>query len=356
MAVGLDFGTMYIVSSRKDDAGKVSIKNERNCFFCLDTENEDWVKDSNYSYIKDVENGEERIYICGKDALQMANLNAKNDSHGVRTSSLRRPMAKMVINSKTDKMAIKILKHISQSIIGPPKFEGEIAVISIPSDPISGDFNNVFHSNMCVSFVQELGYEVVPINEALAVVYATNPSTKDEDGETLNMTGIGISWGAGGTNGTLAYKGQSTIKFSVPRGGDYIDEQVAGVSGMTASEVTLYKEKISKAEKLDLMNPDYSDNTNAALCIYYKSLVEDVVRQFKNEFTREGTMFTDPIEVVVSGGTSKPKGFPELVDKAIKDIGWPFEISKVRRTPDALSATALGCLQAAESKEKKKFN
>jgi hypothetical protein len=41
-------------------------------------------------------------------------------------------------------------------------------------------------------------------------------------------------------------------------------------------------------------------------------------------------------------------------EQAIATIGWPFDIKGVRRTDDPLSSTAIGCLTAAISREKKK--
>ena len=356
MPVGFDFGTSYLVSARDADGEEQSgpkLLTERNCFFAVDTDAEDIISSSGYNYIKAEESGQEKLFILGKDALKLANLYASNDVNGVRKSGLRRPMQKMVINSKTDKKAIQMLKYMSQGLIGSPKKENEVAVISIPADPVTGEFNNVFHSNMCVNFVKELGYDVYPINEALAVVYATNPTTKDEDGEELNMTGIGISWGAGGTNGCLSYKGQDTIRFAFPMGGDWIDEQTSSICQMTPSEITIYKEKASKEGRFDLSAPNYEDEVLSGLYIYYRNLVTTVIKQFKDEFIKNGTQFTDPIEVVVSGGTSKPNGFEQLVEQVIKEVSWPFDIKGVRKANNALSATALGCLAAAKSKEKK---
>ena len=357
MPIGIDFGTSYLVSARvsKEENGTPRLLTERNCFFAVNIEAEDIISSSEYNYIKAEESGEEKIFILGKDALKLANLYASNDAiSGERKSGLRRPMQKMVINSKTDKKAIQMLKYMSQGIAGKPEKEGEVAVISVPADPVTGEFNNVFHSNMCQNFIKELGYDVYPINEALAVVYATNPVTKDEDGEELNMTGIGISWGAGGTNGCLSYKGQDTIRFSYPNGGDWIDEQTSSICQMTPSEITIYKEKASKDNRLDLSAPNYEDEVLSGLYIYYRNLVTTVIRQFKDEFIKNGTQFTDPIEVVVSGGTAKPNGFEELVEQVIKEVSWPFDIKGVRKANNSLSATALGCLAAARSKEKKK--
>lgn len=355
MAVGFDFGTNFIVSARKNEEGKTLINSERNCFFAVSADFEDIADSSGFKFIRDIENGEEKLFILGRDALKISNLYAKNDVHGERKTGLRRPMQNMVINSKSEKKAIQILKYLSQSVIGPPKYEGEVAVISIPADPISGEFNNIFHSNLCQSFIAELGYEVYPVNEALSIVYAMAPSCTSEEGDELPMTAISTSWGAGGTNGCLAYKGADTIRFALDRGGDWIDQQTSMICNMTSSEVMVSKEKLSKDGKLDLSAPCYDSDILSGLYIYYHNLVTTVVKQFKDEFIRNGTQFSDPIEYCVSGGTSKPNGFEKLVEQVIKEVSWPFDIKGVRRAQDPLSATAVGALAAAISREKKKI-
>jgi len=353
MAVGFDYGTSILVVARKNEEGKVEAFSERNCFLDVSIDAEDMLAGSNY--IKDEENGEERLYVIGKDAIVLANMNSKNDPISGRTSGLRRPMAKMVINSKMEKKAIQMLKYMSQNLIGQAKEEGEICVVSIPANPLDQTFSNTFHENMCLQFISDMGYEAFPITESLAVIYATNPTTTDSTGEELSMTGIGISWGAGGTNGCLAYKGKDTIRFALPKGGDWIDEQVSGVTGFTASEVTVRKERSSRENKLDLSKePDGSDDVISAMYIFYKALIDEVAKNFKAEFVKQGTYFEEPIEVVVSGGTSMPKGFEDLLKDRIERAKWPFEIKGVRKAKDPLRATAIGCLNAATSKEKKK--
>jgi len=349
--VGFDFGTSILVSARKNKDNETVIKSERNCFVDIPVDGEDMLAGSNY--IKDTELGEERIFVIGKDSIKICNITSSNDSNGQRRTMLRRPMANMVINSRSEKKAIQMLKYMSQKLIGPPEKDGEICVVSIPANPLDGSVSNTFHQDLCLQFISELGYEVYPLTESLAIVFATNPTTKDEYGEELNMTGIGISWGAGGTNGCLAYKGKDTIKFSIARGGDWIDEEVSRVIGLTSSEVTVQKEKKSRLGQLDLLNQNPNDEVAYALSVYYRSLVSQVIKEFKKEFITKGTQFTDPIEVVISGGTSMPNGFSELVEKVIKENNWPFDIKGVRRAKDPLSGTAVGCLNAALSKEKK---
>ena len=358
-AVGVDFGTAIIVVSRKDKDGKTIVRSERNCFIDMDKGFEDMINPEDYNFIIDEENGEERIYIVGKDAIKLDNLYSSKDAEGNRVSNLRRPMSKMVINSKTDKKAIKMLKYISQGLVGKPEHDGEICVLSIPSSSLDGSINNTFHASMCEGFITELGYTAVPLNEALAVVYATNPTVETEDEGKLNFTGIGISFGGGGSNGCVAYKGKDTIQLSVARGGDWIDEQVSSVTSLTSSQVTVLKEKSSRDGILDLSKPyieetgDYDPEAVQALQIFYKNLITTVVKEFKKAFIKEKLTFDHPMEVVISGGTSKPNGFDTMVADVIKEVNWPFDIKGVRRAQDPLSATAVGCMTAALSKEKK---
>jgi hypothetical protein len=351
MAIGLDMGTAILVLARKED-GKTEVKSERNCFIDMDMEFMDMIEKSEYKYIIDEENGEKKIYVVGKDAMILDNLYSSKDQNGNKTSRLRRPMASMVINSKTEKMAIKILKHMVQGLVGPPKYEGEIAVISVPSSSLDGSVNNTFHTGICESFVRELGYKVISINEALAVVYATNPTTED-NGEKINMTGIAISYGGGGVNICLAYKNKDIIRFSIPKSGDWIDKQVADVTQLSSSQVTIMKEKKSRDKSFTLLAPNYDDEVLSALYFFYKELIRTVVREFKAAFIKEKTSFESPIEVILSGGTSLPEGFDVMTREVIEEIKWPFEIRNVRKAQDPLSSTALGALMAAMSYEKK---
>jgi len=351
-AVGVDYGTSILVSARKNDEGKTIVKSERNCFIDLDMDFLDMVEKSEYKYIIEEENSEKKLYVIGKDSMILDNLYSSKDINGNKTSRLRRPMASMVINSKTEKMAIKMLKHMIQGLVGKPKYDDEICVISIPSSSLDGTINNAFHAGMCESFMKELGYNVVSINEALAVVYATNPTIEVDD-EKINMTGLGISCGGGGINACLSYKSKDIVRFSIPKSGDWIDQQVASVTQLSSSQVTMIKEKKSREKLLDLSKPNFENEILSAIYFYYKELITIVVREFKNALIKEKINFEYPLEIIISGGTSLPEGFDVLFKQVVDEIKWPLEIKNIRRAQDPLTATAIGCLTAALSKEKK---
>lgn len=347
MAVGFDFGTAIIVAARQDEQGEFTTRSERNCFIDLDKEKfEELLGENDYSFLDEKENGVEKKMVFGKDAIRLANL--------FKLPTVRRPMKNMILNSKSDPKAIKMLKYMTQGLLGPAK-EGEVCYFSIPADPIDKSQKTTFHEEMCGQFVEEMGYTAIPINEALAVIFATNPTVTSEDGEEMKYTGIGISFGGGGVNGCLAYKGVDTIKFSLPRSGDWIDESVAEYCRYgSPSEVTVVKEKKSRLGEFDLSKFNYEDDDVLnALYVYYKRLLKDVAVEFQKLFIANKTNFTDPIEIVVSGGTAMPNGFEKMLEQQIKAANWPFEIKGVRKAKDPLTTTALGCLAAALKKESK---
>src|ERR1035437_1988339 len=170
-AVGIDVGTAWLCTARRNSEGQISLHSDRNAFIDIDPGMESMIE--SYSYIKDTENGSDRLIVLGRDAVTLANLYSKTTKDG-RTSLLRRPMKYMIINSKSEKKAVMILRHMLHNLVGKAEKEGEVAAVSIPANPINSDQNNVFHTNMCCQFIKELGYEVIPVNEALSIVFASN--------------------------------------------------------------------------------------------------------------------------------------------------------------------------------------
>ena len=147
------------------------------------------------------------------------------------------------------------------------------------------------------------------------------------------------------TNTSLAFKTIETLKFSVARGGYWLDEQTAKVTGKTPSQICAIKEK-----GIDLLNPKGKEEQ--ALAIYYKHFIKYVIHNFIKKFREiSGNIeLPDEIPCVIAGGTSKPKGFVELVKQAInQEQGFPFPISEVKQAADPLNSISRGLLVMAQN-------
>ena len=172
------------------------------------------------------------------------------------------------------------------------------------------------------------------VNEAHAIVYSER--------EEQDFTGITVSCGAGMFNVCVAYKSIPALTFSVSRGGDWIDEHVAKVMGLTHSRAAAIKENIE-----DLRTPQSREEE--AVVLYYRSLIEYVLSNLKQRFelTADVPQFTQPVHVVVAGGTSLPGGFTEVFAEELEKLDFPLNIEGVRRAEDAFTSVVRGCLISA---------
>ena len=82
-----------------------------------------------------------------------------------------------------------------------------------------------------------------------------------------------------------------------------------------------------------------------ALFYYHKALIEYTIKRIIKEFDEKVDIeIDDEIPIIVSGGTSMPKGFVSLFREMINQYELPFEISEIRRAKNPLTAVSNGLL------------
>jgi hypothetical protein len=334
---GLDAGTGFLVGSCEDE-DNIKFISQRNCFLTIEDGDgiEDMLTSAGAKLVK--VNG--NLNLLGEDAITFSNMLSSFDTS---KATLKRPMKDGVINSQEESSAISIISVLVSGVLGKPKHKDETCVFSIPSNPLNSDKNNTFHSAMFKQILSKLGYRPVALNEALAVIYAENPIMGD-----MPMSGIAISMGAGQINICMAIRGYPVIEFSLVGSGDYIDKQVSILSGKPISNITKIKEK-----SLDFDNIDYNDVVLAGLDIHYTDLLTSLIKDFSKKFSESGSVYDHPIEIVITGGTAKPKGFESKFKSILKDMDLPFEVKGVRMSQDMLNTVSKGCLIKAIQEEKK---
>jgi hypothetical protein len=325
MAKGLDVGTMNILSARQEGTETVFVQ-QRNSFVELEYSDmaEQMLSRSEVLHIKK----DDKVYVVGDDALNFANIFNKET---------RRPMQHGILSSN-EQSAIPMIKLIIEQVVGEPSHEGEMLFFSTPADPMDSDLTTLYHQKTLESILAEMGYEPEPINEGMAVVYS---ELADND-----FTGLGISFGAGMTNVCLSYYAVPVMRFSIARGGDWIDEQAAQATGTPVDKVTSIKE-----DDFSLNFQSDVGGIEGALSIYYDNLldyvIENVVQEVDEEDVEEGL----DVPVVVTGGTASPDGFESLFRERLEEGNLPFSISSVTQVREPLYSVARGGLVAARSEE-----
>lgn len=326
--IGLDIGTSTLVSGIVEEDGVSVFKSQRDCFYKIIPKtavNKNSIKMSldkrKVSYVEDEDGA---FIIVGKDALEIA---------VERNDTAERPMVKGVISPK-DKAALPMLKFIIKSLIGEGK-KGDKCFFSVPSAPIDGNFDILYHREMLSLYINQMGFEATPINEAFAV--ALSELVESE------LTGAVVTYGAGLCNFSIVHEGDPLIQFSVGRSGDYIDTSVANALDVSPSLV-----QVEKEAGTDLYNP--KTKIIQAVSMYYKSVLGYTLQTISYELNKKKKdlpMFRDPMTIVVAGGLTKAKGFVKMFDEVLKTINFPMEVGKVVCAKDPLLAVANGALLAS---------
>jgi hypothetical protein len=202
--------------------------------------------------------------------------------------------------------------------------------------------NNLFHQMVLQNFFTKLGYSAKPVNEAMCVCFDENPIMKTEGEKDSPLSGICISCGGGMWNISLAYKGLGLIEFSCTKSGDYLDEQVSKVTGVSRSKVLKVKEKTLNLEKID-----FSDRVITALSIYIDEMIDRMIYHITNQFKEKSSEMEGQIEIVVAGGSSMAPGFIKRFEQIVQKSELPFKIYQVRHSQNPFYSVGQGaCLRA----------
>ena len=325
--VGLDIGTNMLVSAIMNEEGNPIYKRQRDAFLRITPKSP-----VNQKSIRMALEGRRANFIIdelgdfivvGEDALIMAN---------ERNADARRPMSKVVLSPK-EKDSLLMIKLIIKSLIGSGNGSSDL-VFSIPADPVDGEFDIFFHTEMMKSYMKEMGFDATPLNEGFAIAFS---ELLDD-----NLTGMCLSFGAGMVNSAVCYEGDPIVQFSLIKGGDWIDQSVGKAIDERSSLIQIEKEEGG----IDLLNPE--GKIQEAITIYYNILINYALDNIVYELERAKLpSFREPIPVIVSGGLTLAKGFVEKFNVGMKDKKFPFSVKEVRRAKDPMTAVANGALMAA---------
>ncbi|MBI1851174.1 MAG: hypothetical protein HYR85_12600 [Planctomycetes bacterium] len=323
---GLDIGTVNLAAAVQNEKGGITIKLERNAFIDINSDvySKRMLTKLKVPYV--IHNG--KMIVLGDAAFELSNIFGRET---------RRPMKDGLISpNETD--ALPMVKLIIEKVLGPIQAPGEPCFFSVPAPSIDKDNNIIYHQGLFEGILRKLGYTPKAMNEGHAVVFAELAEQ--------NFTGIGISCGGGMFNICVSYKTIPALSFSISRGGDWIDSNVATVLGITAARATYLKER-----GVDITNPTCREDE--AIVIYYRNLINYTLQNIKAKFEVASDMpeFREPVDIVCSGGTSMIKGFEKVFWQELQNIKFPIKVAKVRRAAEPLTSVAKGCLIAAAISE-----
>ena len=332
MAKGLDCGTSYYITATEN-----SIKKQRNVFLTVDGDAAQVKRMLKRQSIPFVEKAG-KVHIVGQHAFNYAQI--------FSTTELKRPMQSGLLNPQ-ERDALPVLNAIVGELLGKAK-DKEICVYCVPAKPIDQTREVSYHEDVLKQIISGYGYDVKVIEESVALAY---------EGLVDNeLTGIAISMGAGMCNVCVMYQGMSSLSFSVARGGDWIDKNVASDCGCSIAKVIAIKEN---SKNLDLtksaINDIYQEGSDEyniinAIRSYYGALINYLITNLAHQFNNAESVpnFPESIPVVFGGGTALVKGFMEVVNEQFNQDDFPIQVKEFTLVEDAHTAVARGCLSEAQ--------
>jgi len=330
-ACGIDPGTMFFQVAEKNGED-IDIKSIRNSFVELEASEdiEQVLQQNDWQYVQD----DKKYYIIGEDSMRVARMFPGK-------VELRRPMQDGVLNKGEEKKML-VMSQMIESSIGKAPDDKSVVCFCVSSESVDSGVDNTFHRARLEGMFKRLGWQTKIIEEGHAVILSERPVMIEPDGKESPYSGLGISFGAGRVNCVLAYKGLPIVGMSINRGGDWIDRKVSEQTDIPISQITHIKET-----KLDFDNVDYDNDAIFALDAYYTNMIEYIFKKFAVKFSEVKSQFEVPLDIVIAGGTSVPKGFVNKVAEVFKTLELPFQIKEVRRAKDPRNSVVKGCLTQA---------
>jgi actin-like ATPase involved in cell morphogenesis len=324
-ALGLDVGTSRIVVARRA-AGETKYESQLNAFVSIPR-----------SRITEGVLEREKIPHSLEDGAIIVHGNESEKFAGLLNAEMRRPMHGGVLDAREPE-SLKVIRELLAAVLNGSAGRNERKVtFTVPAAPLGAADALTYHEATLRQILSDMGYEPTSINEGLAVIYS--------ELESSNYTGIGISCGGGLCNVCLAYLSVPVMSFSIPKAGDFIDSSAAQVTGERANRVRLAKEDSFH------FNGFFADKMHQVISVYYDDMIQSLVGALREAFagTPNIPRFNRPVPMVLSGGTTMPKGFRDRFEKLLLEQEFPVKVSEIRMAENPLHATAKGALACALS-------
>lgn len=335
MPIGFDAGTYNLITGKRNEKGDLVYKREVNAFLEMELENQfvfNMMKKAGVPLIhrEDVN----KAYALGEAAINMA--------YTMNSLVLKRPMIDGCVNP-SEKDAFEIMSIMMHSLLDNVSKDKELLYYSVPANAVNAETDADYHAKLLEAifkaYKSEEGFTVDPrpINEAMALVYA--------ELESQMFTGIGVSCGAGMVNVAFSMYGQEVFSFSIVNSGDWIDKQASKATGESIAFINKEKHKIDLSKEPETL-------VERAIKSQYELMIEKTIAGIKKGMTDNNdkkARLDHPINVIVAGGTSSPKGFDDLFRKLLTTAEIDVDFGEVIRPEDPIYSVARGCLIAAEN-------
>jgi len=277
------------------------------------------------------------LTILGDNAAEYSNL------FHVRPQSLL-PQGRLPTN---DPVARQSLAALVDALLGEPDQSGEMCGVTLPGGESFQSLATSSELEFFSRLIRLRGFFPQVLSAGMAAVLA--------ELSRYGFTGLGLSFGAATSELVVAHRGIELLMCSIPKGGDWLDEQLAQKFGdMIRDEAGEPIRDLAKAEERRrlaerLLSPA-NDDTDRYLASLHRDLIYSLIRSatFALASHPQAIEIPQPLPVVVVGGVSRIAGFEELLRESFELARFPLVIREVRFSTRHDFTVARGCLIHAQ--------
>lgn len=280
---------------------------------------------------------DEALTILGDNAAEYSNL------FHVRPQSLL-PQGRLPTN---DPVARQSLATLVDALLGEPDQPGEMCGVTLPGGESFQSLATSSELEFFSRLIRLRGFYPQVLSAGMAVVLAELSRHR--------FTGLGISFGAATSELVVAHRGIELLMCSIPRGGDWLDEQIATEFGDARhddqGEQILNLAKAAERRhsfvgllgKVDAMDARF-------IASLHRDLVYALIRSATFALASHPRVIDipQPLPVVVVGGVSRISGFEDVLRQAFHLARFPLVIRDIRLATQHDYTIARGCLINAQ--------
>jgi hypothetical protein len=185
------------------------------------------------------------------------------------------------------------------------------------------------------------GYHPLPLNPATALVLSEMGSA--------GYTGVGLALGASGCDIAVVHRGNQIACGRLPRGGRWIDEQLARrqrpLAQNSAEDDVLDIEACrQQKDAVSLLTPN--NDVDRLVVELYERWITDLVELLCETLASQSqiALLPQPLPIVCSGGPAKIPGFTDSLERVLMRQQFPVALAGLRLAVDPEYSVARGCL------------
>lgn len=244
-------------------------------------------------------------------------------------------------------VARQILAILVDSLLGAPQEADEVCCFIQPAQVVDSRDERAESQEFFRRLIRIKGFQPLAMTAGQALVFAELA----RDG----FSGIAAVLGASGCELTVAHRGVPMFSRSIPRGGRWLDEQVARLCDMIRHDASgRVRNDVDQASRLResarsaLLSPTIEAERHLQFAYHdlANHLCGEILRSLE-ETPRIGEL-PAPVSVVFGGGLFETPGLADLVSQKLMAMRLPVSIRAPRVAQRGQYAVARGCLINAE--------